>query len=115
MKKDALFVFNGDPMCFIHVLLNGLDLHDKGHEGIIILEGEALNLVGRMAKPDHMLNKLYKKAKDAGIIHGACKACSAKLKVGHEIEAQGIPYIDNMAGHPSMSAFIEQGYQVITF
>ena len=22
MKKMALFVFNGDPMCFIHVLLN---------------------------------------------------------------------------------------------
>ena len=22
MNKYALFVFNGDPMCFIHVLLN---------------------------------------------------------------------------------------------
>ena len=26
MKKFALFVFNGDPMCFIHVLLNVLDM-----------------------------------------------------------------------------------------
>ena len=26
MKKIALFVFNGDPMCFIHVLLNALGL-----------------------------------------------------------------------------------------
>jgi hypothetical protein len=26
MNKFALFVFNGDPMCFIHVLLNALDM-----------------------------------------------------------------------------------------
>ena len=26
MKKVALFAFNGDSMCFIHVLLNALDL-----------------------------------------------------------------------------------------
>lgn len=24
MQKAALFVFNGDPMCFIHVLMNTL-------------------------------------------------------------------------------------------
>jgi hypothetical protein len=29
MKKIALFVFNGDPMCFIHVLLNALDMEEK--------------------------------------------------------------------------------------
>jgi hypothetical protein len=29
MKKFALFVFNGDPICFIHVLLNALDMKKK--------------------------------------------------------------------------------------
>jgi hypothetical protein len=29
MKKIALFVFNGDPMCFIHVLLNALDMKER--------------------------------------------------------------------------------------
>ena len=33
MKKIALFVFNGDPMCFIHVLLNALDLDSKPAAG----------------------------------------------------------------------------------
>lgn len=37
MKKIALFVFNGDPVCFIHVLLNGLDMKAKGMEGRIIV------------------------------------------------------------------------------
>ena len=30
--KTVLFVFNGDPMCFIHVLLNALDMHAAGHQ-----------------------------------------------------------------------------------
>ncbi len=114
-KKTAIFAFRGDPMCFVHVLLNGIDLHEKGHEGIIILEGEALTLVPQMAKPGHMLSTLYDKARQLGILHGACKACSVKLNVIKEIEEQGIPFIDDMSGHPSMSHFIEKGYQVITF
>ena len=32
MKKVVLFAFNGDFMCFIHVLLNALDMHEKGYE-----------------------------------------------------------------------------------
>lgn len=41
MKKTALFVFNGDPMCFIHVLLNALDVRKKGCEVKIVVEGSA--------------------------------------------------------------------------
>ena len=114
-KKTAIFAFRGDPMCFIHVLLNGIDLNEKGREGLIILEGEALTLVSQMSQPGHMLNMLYEKAKNAGILHGACRACSVKLKVDKDIEAQSIPFIDDMSGHPSMSAFIDKGYEIITF
>jgi hypothetical protein len=30
MKKLALFAFNGDSLCFVHVLLNAVDLREKG-------------------------------------------------------------------------------------
>ena len=30
MSKTALFAFNGEPMCFMHVLLNAWDLHERG-------------------------------------------------------------------------------------
>lgn len=114
-KKYAIFAFRGDPMCFIHVLLNGIDLHEKGLEGHIILEGEALSLVPHMAADGHMLSPLYKKAKTLGLFSGACRACSVKLKVDKDIGAQGIPFIDDMSGHPSMATFIEKGYEIITF
>lgn len=39
--KIAYFAFNGNTMCFQHLLLNTLDLHQKGHEVKLIIEGEA--------------------------------------------------------------------------
>lgn len=114
-QKTVIFAFRGDPMCFIHVLLNGIDLHEKGLEGLIIIEGEAVTLIPQLAQPEHALGGLYNKAKELGILYGACKACSAKLKVDKEIEKTGIPLIGDMSGHPSMGGFIKKGYQIITF
>ena len=41
MKKFALFAYNGDFMCFIHVLLNALDMKKRGHEVKLVIEGAA--------------------------------------------------------------------------
>ena len=113
--KKILFAFRGDPMCFIHVLLNGIDLHERGLMGYIVIEGDAVTLVPQMAKPDHFLFSLYQKAKKLGIILGACRACSKKLMVAESIEKEGIPLIGDMAGHPGMGAYIAEGYDIITF
>ena len=114
-RKVAVFAFRGDPLCFIHVLLNGIDLHERGLEGLIIIEGDAVTLVPEMAKQGHLLFTLYQKAKAMGILHGVCRVCSIKLKVDKEVEKEGLPLIGDMSGHPSMGAFIEKGYEIITF
>ena len=31
MEKFVIFAFNGNPTCFVHVLLNALDLHKEGY------------------------------------------------------------------------------------
>ena len=41
MEKVALFAFKGEPMCFIHVLLNALDMSKRGYEVKIVIEGAA--------------------------------------------------------------------------
>jgi hypothetical protein len=38
--KFALFAFRKEPMCFIHVLLNALQLNKFGYEVKVVLEGE---------------------------------------------------------------------------
>ena len=113
--KTALFVFNGDPMCFIHVLLNALDLQARGHEATVVMEGASVALPPALVKPDHPLARLFAQVRETGLLAGACKACSVKLGVAAEVEAVGVPLIGDMSGHPSMASYMEAGWQVVTF
>jgi hypothetical protein len=115
MKKAALFVFNGDPMCFIHVLLNALDLKQKGWEAGIVIEGAATRLIPELAKEDHPLQGLWLKARAAGLVDGACRACSQKMGTAEAARAQGLALLDDMNGHPGMAGYRDRGYEVITF
>jgi hypothetical protein len=111
MDKFAFFAFNGDLMCFQHVLLNALDLDDKGHEAKIIIEGEAVKLVQKLEESN---NRQYFEAKEKGLIDCVCKACSAKLGVLEYNEQVDIPLKGDMSGHPSMESYIEKGFEIIT-
>lgn len=111
MNKYAIFAFKGELMCFQHVLLNALDMQSKRIESKVIIEGEAVKLINELEESE---NKLYKMAKDKGLIAAICKACSAKLGVLEYNQNVGIPMGDEMSGHPAMSTYIEQGYEIIT-
>ncbi len=115
MARAALFVFNGDPMCFIHVLLNALDLKQKGEEARIVVEGAATKLVPAMAEPGNPLHGLWNKVKAAGMVDGVCRACSEKMGTRKAAEDQGLPLLDDMNGHPGMAGYRQAGWQIITF
>lgn len=115
MKKIALFVFNGDPMCFIHVLLNAMDMKEKGYEVKVIIEGAATKLMPELAKSDNPLHKLWKNAKSASLVDGVCKACSNKMGTLEAEKDQGLAFLDEMTGHPSMARYHDAGFEVITF
>ncbi|HFQ90721.1 MAG TPA: cytoplasmic protein [Desulfobulbus sp.] len=114
-EKTVFFAFRGDAMCFIHVLLNGLDMAEKGMEGRIVIEGEAVRLVPAMAARDHFLHQLFSRAREQGLIVGACRACSTKLEVADAVRRTGIELIGDMAGHPAMAPWLARGYRILTF
>jgi len=109
--KIVIYAFNGSQMCFMHVLLNALDMDSKEVEVKIIIEGEAVKLVKEMEASD---NPLYSKAKEKGLFDGICKACSTNMGVLEYNETVGIPIKGEMSGHPSMAAYINEGYKVVT-
>lgn len=76
MKKVMLVVFNGDEMCFIHVLLNALDMAGRSCEAGIILEGASTRLIPELEKEEHFLHGLWAKAREKGLVHGVCRAYS---------------------------------------
>ena len=115
MKKMALFVFNGDPICFVHVLLNALDMKEKEYEAKIIIEGAATKLLPELAGEKNPLHNLWEKAKSAGLIDGVCKACSHKMGTLEAAKAQELPLLDEMTGHPSMARYRNDGFEVVSF
>lgn len=115
MKRAALFAFQGDLTCFVHVMLNALDLHERGWEVKIVIEGQATKLIPDLAKEGNPLHQLYQRAREKGLIEGACKACSLKMGTLEDIRAQGVALLSEMSGHPPMGVYMDRGYVVITF
>lgn len=109
--KIAIFAFRGDPLCFIHVMLNALDMKRRGIDVKVILEGESVTLIQSMRESD---NKLFEQMVSAGLLDCVCKACSAKMGVLAYNESSGIRLCDEMNGHPAMATYLEQGYAIIT-
>lgn len=107
MKKVVFFAFKGNPMCFIHVMLNTLDMQEKGYDVRVVLEGEAVKLIQELDE-----NPLFKKT--IPHIDCVCRACSAKMKVLDYNQTSQIPVCGDMDGHPSMTKYIDQGYEIIT-
>ena len=114
-EKFALFAFNGEATCFVHVLLNGLDLKARGQEVKIIIEGAACGLIPQLAESGHPLHQLYAKAQEAGLMGGACQACAQKMGGLEAAQAQGLTILKDMSGHAGMAAYILEGYKIITF
>jgi hypothetical protein len=63
----------------------------------------------------HPLNGLWKKNLEAGLVEGVCRACSSKLGTLEAAKDQELALLDDMSGHPSMSAYRNKGYEIITF
>jgi len=115
MKKIALFVFNGDPICFIHVLLNALDMKEKEYEAKIIIEGAATKLLPELADEKNPLHNLWEKVKSAGLVDGVCKACSNKMGTLEAAKAQDLQLLDEMTGHPGMARYRRDGFEIVSF
>lgn len=115
MKKVALITYNPEMMCFAHVLLYALDFQEKNYEVKVVLEGGAVKLVAAFGDSEAPFAPLYEKVKQQGLIDCVCKACASKLGTMAEAEEQGLRLAGDMMGHPSLEAYIDQGYQIITF
>ncbi len=112
MEKFVIYAMRGDEMCFVHVLLNALDLNERGDEVKIVFEGASVTLVPVFEEKQQ---PLYLRAKELGLIAGVCKACSATLGVLEDVQKTDLTLLDDMKGHAGLRPFVDKGYSVITF
>jgi hypothetical protein len=114
-KRVVLVAFNGESMCFVHVLLNALDMREKGYDVKVVIEGSATKLVEELANTTHPFSKPFLEVREKGMIDCVCYACATKMGAVEAAQAQGLPLCKEMKGHPSLAAYMEQGYRVLTF
>ena len=115
MKKVMLVVFNGEEMCFIHVLLNALDMSEKSWDAGIIMEGASTRLIPELERKEHFLNGLWVRAKEKELLEGACRACSNKMGTLEAAEEAGLRLLGDMSGHPALSNYMDRGFTIMTF
>lgn len=114
-KKVALFAFNGEAMCFVHVLLNALDMKERGMDATLVIEGAATRLIPEFTNPASPLKPLYDRAAALGLVGGVCKACANKMGALEAATNLGLPLLNDMSGHPSLGRYMALGYEVLTF
>jgi hypothetical protein len=115
MQKTLLIGFTGDVVCFSHVLLNALDLHAKGHEARIIIEGGACSILPKFEDITTPFYSKFHECKAKGLIDCVCKACAAKMGTTESAVRLGLTLNGEMEGHPPIEPYLENGYSVITF
>ncbi len=111
-EKVAIFAFQGEMMCFVHALLYAEEMHEKGHDVKLVIEGSATKLIKALADPEVPFGKLWGKIKSIGVIDCVCQACSKKMGGYESAVEQDLPICGEMKGHPSMLRYIEDGYKV---
>ncbi|AEE14553.1 putative cytoplasmic protein [Thermodesulfobium narugense DSM 14796] len=115
MKKVVIFAFRGDSMCFIHVLLYGIELSQNGIDTRIVLEGESTKLIPELYNENGPLFNLAQKALKLNLFEGVCKACSTMMGTIEDAKKRSFNILSDMSGHAGMARFINEGFEVITF
>jgi hypothetical protein len=111
MKKVLFYAMTGEKMCFQHILMNALDMHNTGFEVKIIFEGASVKLPSVLKEEN---NPLFAKALEAELIAGICFACSKVMGVFEVNYALGLPMLDDMYGHAGMKTYLVDGYEVVS-
>ena len=114
-KKVAIFAFNGEAMCFAHALLNAKDMKKKGYDIKLVIEGTATKQIKDLSNQGKLFANLYKEIKEDKLIDCVCQACSTATGSLDSAKEQHLPICNEMSGHPSISRYGDEGYDVIVF
>lgn len=119
-RKLLFILFSDDPCRQNHALMYALDLHRKGYQVRLLLEGLATKMIGDVATGESRTAQLLRDALEAGIVAGACARAAAgcasqdpSRDVADLARAHGIELLSQMDGHASIEPLVRSGYEII--
>ena len=96
-----------------HALLYAKELNEAGIEVKVVFDGAGVKSLVALANPERPIYPLYVQLKDTGIIAGVCEFCSTAMGVEEPVLATGIPRLNAVNGHPSITDYVKNGYTPI--
>lgn len=125
MQKSLIVIFS-DPNSkseealgrVFNALTTAYDLKERKAEVKVVFQGTGTRWVAELAKPDHMLHKLYLAIVDC--IEGACGGCSDVFGAKESVEKVGLPLLRSLkvpgtSGVTSLGEYLKSGYSIISF
>ena len=121
MKRRILFVlFASDACRQAHALWYALDLHRKGYDARLILEGPATQLLLELDKAGSELGALLARTQTEGILvgscHGASIGCGSTEATSPAVAAaagHAVPLLSDLDGHAAFEPFLRDGYEIV--
>jgi predicted peroxiredoxin len=120
MPRKILFVLFAEDVCRqLHAFMYANDLHRKGYQTRIVVEGMATRLLADLEQAPARLQKAVNDAKNAGLIAGACLQASSGCGSAEDrdivdaIKARGVGFLSDLDNHAGIEPFIRDGYEII--
>lgn len=122
MRKLLFLVFTDESCRQTHALMYALDLHRRGYQVRVVLEGVATKVMHELEVDQSRIGSMLRDAREAGILAGACKrasggcACDDPARNVVDLAREHhIALLDDLDGHAGIEPFVREGYEVIVF
>jgi hypothetical protein len=115
MKKVVLVAYNGELMCFSHVMLYALDFNNKGYQTEVVIEGSATRLIKDFQDINAPFSAQFQELKEKGLIAAVCQACAGKMGSLQAAKDMELPIRGELKGHPALEHYVRDDYTILTF
>ncbi|MBI4278194.1 MAG: DsrE family protein [Armatimonadetes bacterium] len=115
-RKFAIFVHadKGQLARIVHGFWYADQLKERDYPVEIIFDGAGTQGLASLLEPGHKYGELVSKALQSGVLKGACPYCARAFQVTEALSQAKIPLIDDRSGHPDLSRWVDEGYDIIT-
>ena len=116
VRKFAIFVHADKTQLarIVHGFWYADQLREKGFPAEIVFDGAGTQGLALLLEPGHKYGHLVAEAQQTGVLKGACPYCARAYQVDVRLADAGIPFLDDRDGHPDISRYAAEGFEIIT-
>lgn len=98
----------------LHAILYATELKKGGHPVTLVFDGAATGWAKALRDPKNKLHNKFMALKGMGVVEEICDFCAGAFKVKNSLEGSSDAVLSGeFEGHPSITKWVDQGYQII--